>query len=183
MENEESPFIMIYDRMFDLDLPVKELLVYALIHGFNRDGWECFGIKKSIAERLRMQPSGVSRALSDLKRRGLVLETFWVEGGSTLFAKFDDTGPYIKVYDWMLSLRLPGRELLAFSLIYGFSRNGKVCFGRREWIGKRLHISNPGKVISSLKKRGLIRETYKPDDSPVLVVTGQSGQKLHNLSN
>lgn len=168
--------------MFSLDLPVKELLVLALIHGFSRDGWECFGYKKGIAERLRMLPSGVSRALSDLKRRGLISETFWVEGGSTLFAEFDDTGAYIKVYDWMLDLCLPGRGLLVFALVYGFNQNGKGCYGRREWIGKRLNISNPGKVISSLKKRGLIRETYKPDGSSVLVAR-QSGHELHDLSN
>lgn len=170
MQNEESPFIVIYDSMLALELPVKSLLVLALIHGYSRnaDGW--YSYKYAIAERLRMQPSGISRALSCLFSRGLVNEIRYPEGPRLETPpETDYSGPFIVVYDWMLDRNLAGRELLVYALIYGFNKYGKGCFGRREWIGKRLSISNPGKVIVSLKKKGLVRETYKPDGSPVLV--------------
>ncbi len=170
MQNEESPFIVIYDSMLALELPVKSLLVLALVHGYSRnaDGWFCY--KYKIAERLRMQPSGVSRALNCLRSGGLITES-WDGNAYRLEtpSETDYSGPFIVVYDWMLDRYLAGRELLVYALIYGFNKYGKGCFGRREWIGKRLSISNPGKVIVSLKKKGLVREIYKPDGSPVLV--------------
>ena len=173
MKEEECPFITIYDWMHTLNLSGRELLVYALVHGFNRPENECFGYgyKQRIAERLRMHPSGVSRALSVLKRMGLIKESFWEDGGSTLEADFDGSGPFISVYDWMLSLDLPGRELLVFALVYGFNRDGKECYGRREWISRRLNISNPSKVIASLKAKGLIWEKRNPDKSSVLIAS------------
>ena len=173
MKEEECPFIAVYDWMHTLNLSGRELLVYAIIHGFNRPGNECFGYgyKQGIAERLRMQPSGVSRALSVLKQMGLILETYWQDGGSTLETDFNDSGPFIAVYDWMLALDLPGRELLVFALVYGFNREGMDCFGRREWISRRLRISNPSKVIASLKAKGLIWEKRRADKSSVLIAT------------
>lgn len=171
MQNEGCPFIVIYDRMFSFDLPVKTLLVYALIHGYCRegnDGWFCY--KKLIAERLRMQPSGVSRALERLFADGLITE-YRMNGSFTLWTEFDDSGPFIRVYDWMLSLDLTGIQLLVFALIHGFSQDGKQCYGRREWIEKKLHITNVGKVISALKAKGFVREVYNPDKSSVLVAS------------
>ena len=169
MPNEESPFVVIYDSMLALNLPVKTLLVLALIYGYTRnaDGWYTY--KSAIAERLRMQPSGVSRALRSLMNRGLVRGIRDI-GGPRLEtpAETDYSGPFIVVYDWMLDRRLAGRELLVYALIYGFNKSGKGCYGRREWIGKRLNISNPGKVIAILKRRRLVQETYKRDGSPLL---------------
>ena len=169
MQKEESPFIKIYDWMHNLNLTGKELLVYALIFGF-REGWVWFGSKKRIAERLRMDLPNVSRALKSLKQLDLIEEIPWEGGGTTLEAKGEETGHFIIIYDWMHSLHLPGRELLVYALIFSFCRAGKDCYGRRQWIERKLHISNVGKVISSLKKKGLITEIPKSEDSSILVV-------------
>ena len=169
MKNEGCPFIVIYDWMYTLNLSGKELLVFALIHGYSREDGVWFDSKKRIAERLRIQPSGVSRALRVLIGMGLITEVYYQEGGSTLSAEFDDSGLFIIVYDWMFTLNLSGRELLVFALIYGFNQEGKDCFGRREWIARRLKITNLSKVIASLKKKGLVWEKLKPDKSPILI--------------
>ncbi len=155
--------------MLALEIPVRSLLVLALIYSYSRnaDGWFCY--KYKIAERLRMQPSGVSRALNCLFSNGLITEIWDCEGHHLETpSETDYSGQFIVVYDWMLDRDLTGRELLVYALIYGFCLAGKQCYGRREWIEKKLHITNVGKVISQLKKKGLVKEIYKPDKSSVL---------------
>lgn len=158
--------------MLALELPVRSLLVLALVHGYSRnaDGWFCY--KYKIAERLRMQPSGVSRALNCLFSNGLITEIWDCDGHRLETPSATDySGQFIVVYDWMLDRNLTGRELLVYALIYGLGLDGKQCYGRREWIEKKLHITNAGKVITHLKKRGLVKEVYKPDKSSILTAS------------
>ena len=158
--------------MLALELPVRSLLVLALVHGYSRnaDGWFCY--KYKIAERLVMHPSGVSRALNCLFSGGLIKE-IWDCNGHRLEtpSETDYSGPFILVYDWMFDRYLTGRELLVYALIYGFCRDGKQCYGNRNWIEKKLHITNAGKVITHLKKRGLVKEIYKPDKTSILTAS------------
>ena len=164
MKEEGCPFIKIYDWMLapDHHLTGNELLVYAFIHGYSVNGGGWFDSKRSLAERLKMMPSAVSRALRKLFGEGLITEAINDEGRSALSAVYNDSGPFIVVYEWMLSRGLPWRELLVYALIYGLCREKKTCYGGRGWIARRLNITNVSKVITALKEKELVWEKRNP---------------------
>lgn len=85
---DQEPFIKVYDWMLSLDLTGNELLVYALIYSFCQVGCkEYFGTKKAIANRLKIQDTGVSRAIRGLKAKGLLKE-YYNEGTSLVAVRY-----------------------------------------------------------------------------------------------
>jgi len=64
---------------------------------------------------------------------------------------------FIKVYDWMLELGLPGKELLVYAIIYSLSENSNGCLGQK-YITERLNVSErwTRSAIANLRDKGLI---------------------------
>ena len=73
---------------------------------------------------------------------------------------------YITILGWMIKdLKLTGKELLAYALIYGFSQDGNSVFSGSssyvaEWIGTKDN-SNARKILKSLCDKGLIEKIDK----------------------
>ena len=70
-------------------------------------------------------------------------------------------GDYITIQGWMLALGLKGNELLAFALIYSFSRDGVSVFkGSAQYIADWCGVSrrNVSRILDKLQDRGLIEK-------------------------
>ena len=86
MEKVSEPFAIVYDWMFSLPVSWNQKMVYAIIYGYCRNGEECFASQQGLANRLRMHPTAISRAISALAKKGLIRIIRYEGGGQTYVA-------------------------------------------------------------------------------------------------
>lgn len=66
---------------------------------------------------------------------------------------------YIAIADWMLDYKLNVRELLIFSIIYGFTQDNKEFYGSLDYIAEWLginHSNNITRYLEPLVKKNLL---------------------------
>ena len=71
---------------------------------------------------------------------------------------------YVTIYDWMLELGLKPCELIAYSVIWSFWKEGKVFTGSASYLAKWMGVSRKHTVydaLTSLVEKGHILKTEK----------------------
>ena len=86
MEKDNEPFVKVYDWMFSLPVSWNQIVVYAIIYSFSRNGDECFASQQGLANRLGMHPSAISRAINTLAKKRLLKIIHYEGGGQTYVA-------------------------------------------------------------------------------------------------
>lgn len=65
-------YIKVYDWMFNLGMTWNEIIIYALVYGYNSSGENYFASQETTARRLGMQKSNLNRAIGHLVDKGLL---------------------------------------------------------------------------------------------------------------
>ena len=167
----EKNYIAIADWMItELDLSSRELLAYAIIYGFSQDGESCFsGSLSYLANWLNMNDRGnVTKILNKLIDKGLIVKEKRSSSTKTWceYRVTDNKGEtigyeHIVISPWMIrDLGLKDKELILYSLLYGFSRLGSDSFftGRNSYMCKWLGVDKQhvNRYTSSLIRKGLV---------------------------
>lgn len=166
-------FIVIADWMLKLRLNARELLVYALIYGFSQNKESGFfgslsylslwlGIEKHSENGLRYLKALEKNNL--IKKEKIKLKNNQVQcvykTNFALICDDDRDINYIIVQPWMISeMRLSGKDLLLYALIYGHDAYGKnTCFYDKEYLSKWLKCrkDNVSRQVDKLIKKNLI---------------------------
>ena len=75
---ESESFIIVYDWMFHLGMTWNEIMIYALVYGYNKAGENYFASQETTAKYLGMHKSNLNRAISHLVDKGLMrVEKEW----------------------------------------------------------------------------------------------------------
>ena len=163
-----------------LHLKGNELLIYALIYGFSKDGNSVFrGSINYIASWFGISERSTIENLKSLIEKKLITKNVIKSNGNIIGCEYAVTPisisneiksylhnqDYIVIMGWMINqLHLKGNELLVYALIYGFCQNTQSKFkGSLKYITNWLCITEPGviKVLKSLINQNQIEKTVK----------------------
>ena len=163
-----------------LHLRGNELLIYALIYGFSKDGNSVFrGSINYIASWFGISERSTIENLKSLIEKKLITKNIIKSNGNIIGCEYAVTPisisneiksylhnqDYIVIMGWMINqLHLKGNELLVYALIYGFCQNTQSKFkGSLKYITNWLCITEPGviKVLKSLINQNQIEKTVK----------------------
>ena len=163
-----------------LHLKGNELLIYALIYGFSKDGNSVFrGSINYIASWFGISERSTIENLKSLIEKKLITKKVIKSNGNIIGCEYAVTPisisneiksylhnqDYILIMGWMINqLHLKGNELLVYALIYGFCQNTQSKFkGSLKYITNWLCITEPGviKVLKSLINQNQIEKTVK----------------------
>ena len=163
-----------------LHLKGNELLIYALIYGFSKDGNSVFrGSINYIASWFGISERSTIENLKSLIEKKLITKNVIKSNGNIIGCEYAVTPisisneiksylhnqDYILIMGWMINqLHLKGNELLVYALIYGFCQNTQSKFkGSLKYITNWLCITEPGviKVLKSLINQNQIEKTVK----------------------
>ena len=191
----EKNYIAIADWMItELDLSSRELLAYAIIYGFSQDGESCFsGSLSYLANWLNMNDRGnVTKILNKLIDKGLIVKEKRSSSTKTWceYRVTDNKGEtigyeHIVISPWMIrDLGLKDKELILYSLLYGFSRLGSDSFFfffnsyMCKWLGvDKQHVN---RYTSSLFRKGLVERIEDAQSIRYRAVIPENGMEPPN---
>lgn len=169
MQNgNKNYYIQIADWMLDFNLPINELLTYAIIYGYCQTGENCYyGSTKTMAELLGLGKEAKGHAseyLNTLEEKGLLhkdeIKVVDKQKMCKYYVTTDREGrvdeqdvDYITIQPWMLS-RYRNGLLMVYARIQNLSRNKNVYFYNPDDLKKWINTNCSNKEL----KRSYIKK-------------------------